>query len=104
MKYLALAGVAIVAVALIAGTVLAGHGGYHLAWWTVDGGGTVDMQSGDGTYTLSGTAGQADAGTLDSNDGSYRLEGGYWGQTEESAVPPMPSPQHDVYLPAVIRK
>ena len=93
MRYLALTGVAIVALALIAGTVLAGHGGYHLDWWTVDGGGTVDMQSGDGTYTLSGTAGQPDAGTLTSGDGSYTLHGAFWQSIAKN----------EIYLPVIVR-
>lgn len=44
-----------------------------LDWSTVGGGGGT---SGGGGYTLSGTIGSRDAGTL--NGGSYALEGGFW--------------------------
>ena len=46
---------------------------YTIDWWTVDGGGGMDGSG--GTFTLSGTAGQPDAGTL----GGGILEGGFWG-------------------------
>lgn len=95
MRYLVLFTVVIVAVALIAGTALAGHGGYHLDWWTVDGGGAVDMQSGDGAYTLSGTAGQPDAGTLESSDGSYTLSGGFWAGERAN--------EHNIFIPVVLK-
>ena len=48
---------------------------YAIPWWTVDGGGT--MNSTGGTYTLSGTAGQPDAGVL--TGGTYSVSGGFWG-------------------------
>lgn len=95
MRYLTIVAITIVAVALIAGTVLAGHGGYHLDWWTADGGGAVGMQSGDGTYTLSGTAGQPDAGTLESSDGSYTIAGGFWAGGAGT--------DHSVFIPVVIK-
>jgi hypothetical protein len=47
---------------------------YDLSWWTVDGGGASGLTS--GAYTLSGTAGQPDAGSLASGD--YDLAGGFW--------------------------
>jgi hypothetical protein len=47
---------------------------YVLSWWTVDSGGSTSMSAGD--YTLSGTAGQPDAGLLSA--GSYDLAGGFW--------------------------
>jgi hypothetical protein len=47
---------------------------YDLSWWTVDSGGATSLTS--GTYTLSGTAGQPDAGSLASGD--YDLAGGFW--------------------------
>src|SRR5262245_59360558 len=49
--------------------------GYEIARWTVDGGGGSSAHA--GSYTLSGTLGQPDAGTL--NGGSYTLQGGFWG-------------------------
>ena len=48
-------------------------GSYELAWYTVDGGGGTATGGG---YSLSATAGQADAGVLSA--GSYRLQGGFW--------------------------
>jgi hypothetical protein len=47
---------------------------YDLSWWTVDSGGATGLSS--GAYTLSGTAGQPDAGALSSGD--YALAGGFW--------------------------
>lgn len=48
---------------------------YTVDWYTMDGGGTTSLSS--GTYTLSGTIGQFDAGT--ESGGSYQLNGGFWG-------------------------
>jgi hypothetical protein len=47
---------------------------YDLSWWTVDSGGVTGSTSGN--YTLSGTAGQPDAGSL--SFGDYDLAGGFW--------------------------
>ena len=44
-----------------------------IPWWTTDGGG--DTSKG-GPFSLSGTAGQADAGRR--TGGSYTLVGGFW--------------------------
>lgn len=49
-------------------------GGYDLTWNTFDGGGA--MFSTGGNYSLGGTIGQADAGTM--SGGSYILSGGFW--------------------------
>jgi len=46
---------------------------YSIDWFTIDGGGG---SSSGGSYTLSGTIGQPDAGTL--SGGTYALEGGFW--------------------------
>jgi hypothetical protein len=48
--------------------------GHDLSWWTVDGGGGAAE---GGLYTLTGTAGQPDAGVL--SGGPYILGGGFWG-------------------------
>jgi hypothetical protein len=50
-------------------------------WFTVDGGGGT---SGGGQFTLSGTAGQPDAGVM--TGGGYTLHGGFWGLV--AAFPP----------------
>lgn len=47
---------------------------YNIDWFTVDGGGGT---SSGGAYSISGTIGQPDAGTL--VGGSYVLTGGFWG-------------------------
>lgn len=48
-------------------------GGYDLSWSTVDGGGS---QSSGGSYVLTGTIGQPDAGYH--SGGNYELLGGFW--------------------------
>ena len=50
-------------------------GGYDLSWSTVDGGGATFSTG--GTYSLGGTIGQPDAGTM--SGGTYALDGGFWG-------------------------
>ena len=50
-------------------------------WFTVDGGGGT---SGGGQFTLSGTAGQSDAGAI--TGGGYTLHGAFWGSV--AALPP----------------
>src|SRR5262245_34645774 len=47
---------------------------FAIDWFTIDGSGGT---SSGGTYTLSGTIGQADAGAM--TGGSYSLIGGFWG-------------------------
>ncbi len=49
-------------------------GGYDLTWNTIDGGGA--MFSTGGAYSLAGTIGQYDTGTM--SGGSYALNGGFW--------------------------
>jgi hypothetical protein len=46
---------------------------YSIDWYKIAGGGGT---SSNGTYTVSGTIGQADAGTM--SGGSYSLTGGFW--------------------------
>ena len=82
----------LVALLALVSLAAAGHGGYHLDWWTADGGG--GLSSGD-SYTLRGTAGQPDAGVLTSDGGSYTLSGGFW---HGAAAP---EPGGDVYLPVI---
>jgi hypothetical protein len=47
---------------------------YSIDWFTIDGGGGTST---GGVYSVSGTIGQPDAGTL--SGGSYSLVGGFWG-------------------------
>jgi hypothetical protein len=63
----------LVLIIFVSGIALAA-GSYDLSWWTVDGGGGSSMGNG---YTLNGTLGQPDAGTL-SSGGGYILTGGFW--------------------------
>jgi hypothetical protein len=65
-------GIAICALAGI--TSLAHAQSYSIDFWSIDGGGGT---SSGGSYTLSGTVGQPDAGKL--TGGNYTLEGGFWG-------------------------
>jgi hypothetical protein len=48
--------------------------GYEISWYTIDGGGAMNLSG--GSYTLSGTIGQPDAGSQ--SGGSYTLNGGFW--------------------------
>ncbi len=48
---------------------------YTIAWYTIDGGGAMNLSG--GTYTLSGAIGQPDAGSM--SGGTYKLNGGFWG-------------------------
>jgi hypothetical protein len=74
-------------------TVMAQTGGdYDLYWWTVDGGGGT---SSGGIFSLSGTAGQPDAGLL--SGGVYTVGGGFWGGEE------ITTPEYDLFLPLILR-
>jgi len=66
-------------------------GGYDLSWNTVDGGGA--MFSTGGSYSLGGTIGQPDAGTL--SGGGYALAGGFWGGALV---------EYKVFLPLVLKQ
>ena len=73
--------------------VLASPAAPSIPWYTVDGGGGTSTGGG---YTLSGTAGQPDAGLL--TGGEFRLGGGFWGGGEVTLAP-----GHEYYLPLVLR-
>ncbi|MFZ4576322.1 MAG: hypothetical protein ACOYN0_18205, partial [Phycisphaerales bacterium] len=60
-------------------------GQYSISWYTVDGGGGT---SSGGTYTLSGTIGQPDAGAP-LTGGTFTLVGGFWAG---AGVTPNPCP------------
>ena len=55
--------------------VLAQVAAFDLSWSRVAGGGATTTTGGG--YTLGGTIGQAEAGTL--SGGAYTLSGGFWG-------------------------
>jgi len=70
-KYVRIAKNTTVVLALIAGLAAAQM---QIARSTIDGGGVI--HSVGGSFELSGTIGQADAGTL--SGGAFRLTGGFW--------------------------
>jgi hypothetical protein len=92
MKKILFFGILIVVIISLSGLALAA-GSYDLSWWTVDGGGGTSSGSG---YTLNGTLGQPDAGTLASG-GGYTLAGGFWHGGAAAAV------EIKLYLPVVVR-
>jgi uncharacterized repeat protein (TIGR01451 family) len=57
---------------------------YEISWWTVDGGGGT---SAGGSYALSGTAGQPDAGGP-FGGAPYGLHGGFWSLAAGGAIGP----------------
>jgi hypothetical protein len=61
-------------------------GPYDLSWYTIDGGGGT---SSGGSYTLSGTIGQPDAGGP-MVGGSYSLTGGFWSIVSAIQTPGAP--------------
>lgn len=73
MKKIVYFGILIGVILSLSGIALAA-GSYDLSWWTVDGGGGTSTGNG---YTLNGTLGQPDAGTVASG-GGYTLAGGFW--------------------------
>jgi len=84
--------IVLVLILFASGAALAA-GSYDLSWWTVDGGG--GSSSGNG-YTLNGTLGQPEAGTLASG-GEYTLAGGFWhGGAAVTA-------EMNVYLPVMVK-
>jgi hypothetical protein len=86
---------ACLALLLVAGLSSAAGPAYRIGRWTVDGGGGTLRGGG---YTLSGTAGQADAGQP-LRGGGYTLGGGFWAGGEAASGPM----DDHVFLPAVLR-
>ena len=86
---------ALLAVALIGAPAAAAQAlAFDITWWTADGGGGPRA---GGSYSLSGTLGQPDAGALSA--GSYTLSGGFW-----SALASTPPPAGwQLMLPVVVR-
>ncbi len=58
--------------------------GYGINWFTIDGGGSA---SAGGTFSLSGTIGQPDAGAM--AGGNYSITGGFWA-IESVVLPGVP--------------
>ena len=70
---------------LLLATIQAVAQPFTLESFTVDGGGGTST---GGTYSMSGTIGQPDAGTL--NGGNFTLQGGFWAVVSEIVVPGSP--------------
>ena len=81
------------AVLLLSGVVLA-QPDYDLSWWTVDGGGATFSTGGD--YSLGGTVGQPDAGTMSGGDSA--LGGGFW-----SGIATIVYDFYEHYLPLIFK-
>ena len=64
----------VAAIALLIGINIVRAQNYAIDWFTIDGGGGTST---GGVYSVSGTIGQPDAGTM--SGGSYSLVGGFWG-------------------------
>lgn len=64
-------GIAVIVSALVSVPAFAQ---YDLSWYTIDGGGA--MFTTGGSFELSGTIGQPDAGVM--VGGSFELQGGFW--------------------------
>jgi hypothetical protein len=71
----------LVLLAVMAGGVAQAQN-YAADWFTIDGGGGA---SAGGGYSVTGTIGQPDAGTM--SGGRFSVEGGFWGGVEPFAVP-----------------
>src|SRR5262245_53733305 len=71
------------AVALLAFVKPAAAQPFSIDWYTIDGGGAMNTTG--GSFTLSGTIGQPDAGTM--SGGSFTLNGGFW-YPQAPALPP----------------
>jgi hypothetical protein len=80
--------VLITALMLAGGSTAAAQtdGGFDLSWFTIDGGGAGrnDPSTG-GTFELSGTIGQYDAGVL--TGGNFELSGGFWAGAAPTGCP-----------------
>jgi len=74
MKIKTMLSVMLFSVAVLSSVVSAQTGdSYDLSWYTIDGGGG---RSTGGSFTLEGTVGQPDAGTMAGGD--FILAGGFW--------------------------
>ena len=76
--------------ALVVPALAQSGGGYDLTWSTIDGGGGAST---GGDYSLAGTVGQPEPGTL--AGGPYNAEGGFWAMFSETV--------YRIFLPLVLR-
>ena len=68
------------------GVSVAGAADYAIDWFTVDSGGGTST---NGQYSLTGTIGQPDAGTM--SGGAFTLQGGFWGIVTAVQTPGAPT-------------
>jgi hypothetical protein len=73
----------VLSVSAFAGPVLGQS--YSIDWHTIDGGGGTST---GGLYSVSGTIGQPDAGSM--SGGGYSVEGGFWGIVTAIQTPGAP--------------
>jgi len=59
---------------------------YSIDWYSIDGGGGTST---GGVYSVSGTIGQPDAGTM--SGGNYTLQGGFWAVVAAVQTPGAPT-------------
>ena len=71
----------VMATTLVLSAAAAGAGGLGISWWSIDGGGG---RASGGDFGLTGTIGQADAGTM--SGGPFTLSGGFW-NTGDDGLP-----------------
>ncbi len=77
---------------VLGSAIQAAPSAYSILRWTVDGGGKFSC---GGTYRVSGTIGQPDAGSH--SGGSYTIVGGFWGGAG------LMDCQYDVHLPISLK-
>jgi hypothetical protein len=82
----------LIAVALLGIVTVFALDAGSLTWWTVSGGAA---SSTGGSYNLSGSIGQPDAGT--STGGTYALVGGLWSGVNN------PPTMYKLFLPLILR-
>jgi len=58
---------------------------YAVDWFKISAGGGTSL---GGDFSMSGTVGQSDVGTMDGGD--YALQGGFWGLTPRAPAPSRP--------------
>ncbi len=82
-----LAAIAAVSLCALTASATGPEGGaFHIPWSTIDGGGVINASG--GSFSLSGTIGQPDAGGP-MTGGSFSLTGGFWAGV--SSTPPCPA-------------
>src|SRR5512136_1880194 len=76
----------ILAVLALAAGMAQAQTNFTVDWFTIDGGGGTST---GGSYTVSGTIGQPDAGVM--SGGQYSVTGGYWAMIAAVQTPGLPN-------------